>query len=240
VTRAPLAALLLASPLALAAGPAITPFSTGAPSASLPAPWRVQGVPHAQPSELRTVLDDGVTVLRAHAARAAGAAIHPTHLPSEGTTISWRWKVDRVLATADMDTKHGDDFAARVYVFFDVPLQAVPLAQRAKMKLARLLYGAELPTAAICYVWDNRHAPGTSRWSAYSDRVRVVVLENAAGAGHWKDETRDVAADFRAAFGSQWKGPVPAVSGVAMGNDTDQTGETVTAWFGDVRLETRP
>jgi hypothetical protein len=27
------------------------------------------------------------------------------------------------------------------------------------------------------------------------------------------------------------------VTGVAAGSDTDQTGDTVTAWFGDLRLE---
>lgn len=240
MTRAPLAALLLASSLTLAADPAIAPFSTRAPSATLPAPWKMQKVPHAQASELGLVADEGVTVLRAHAANAAGAAIHATRHSAEGATLAWRWKVDRAVGTADMDTRQGDDFAARVYVFFDVPVEAVPISQRVKMKLARLLYGAELPTAAICYVWDNRHAPGTSRWSPYTERVRIVVLENASDAGRWKEEVRDVAADFRAAFGAQWRGPLPAVTGVAVGNDTDQTRETVTAWFGDVHLESRP
>ncbi len=47
-----------------------------------------------------------------------------------------------------------------------------------------------------------------------------------AHAGQWVEESRDVAADFRAAFAG-WKGPVPQVSGVVAGNDTDQTGETV-------------
>jgi hypothetical protein len=29
------------------------------------------------------------------------------------------------------------------------------------------------------------------------------------------------------------------VSGIAAGNDTDQTGESVTAWFGDISLGPR-
>jgi hypothetical protein len=32
---------------------------------------------------------------------------------------------------------------------------------------------------------------------------------------------------------------VPRVTGIAIGNDTDQTGESATAWFGDFRLEAR-
>jgi hypothetical protein len=46
-----------------------------------------------------------------------------------------------------------------------------------------------------------------------------------------------VAADFRAAFGADVA--LPPVSGIALGNDTDQTGEAVTAWFGDARFEAR-
>jgi hypothetical protein len=39
-----------------------------------------------------------------------------------------------------------------------------------------------------------------------------------------------VAADFRAAFGVD----PPAITGVAVGNDTDNTGERMTTWFGDI------
>jgi hypothetical protein len=61
------------------------------------------------------------------------------------------------------------------------------------------------------------------------------VLESGAEhAGQWRDERRDVAADYRAAFGAQ--GKLPPVSGVAAGNDTDQTRERVDAWFGDFSL----
>jgi hypothetical protein len=105
-----------------------------------------------------------------------------------------------------------------------------------KLALARLLYGEALPAAALCYVWDNRHPAGTSAWSAYTDRVRVVVLESgAARVGEWVEERRDVAADYRAAFGAN--APLHEVSGVAAGNDTDQTGESASAWFGDFRFE---
>ena len=90
-------------------------------------------------------------------------------------------------ALADLARKSGDDFAARVYVFFDVPRDELPFGTRFKLKMLEILYGERLPTAAICYVWDNRHPVGTSRWNPYSD----------------------------------------------------QTGETVTAWFGDFRLEPR-
>ena len=68
----------------------------------------------------------------------------------------------------------------------------------------------------------------------HSNRARVIVLQSGATqAGTWTTQSRDVAADFRDAFGFD----APAVTGVAIGNDTDNTGERVTTWYGDVTLK---
>lgn len=121
---------------------------------------------------------------------------------------------------------------------FSACLIALPIGARTKALLARAIWGEKLPTAALCYVWDNRHAPGTSAWNPHSDRVRMVVLRSGS-PGAWSSESRDLESDFRAAFGSQWQKPVPRVTGIAIGKDTDQTGETATAWFGDFTLGAR-
>ncbi len=232
-----LAAAILAWAAPAAGDPA--PFSAARPGAPLPAGWRPLALPRVPAPEVALVEEAGVTVLRSRAAGAAGTVAHDLDAdPASRPVLAWRWKVDRVVARADLSERAGDDFAARVYVFFDVPVEALPLGARVKAVLARAVWGERLPTAAICYVWDNRHAPGTSAWNPYTDRVRTVVLRSAA-AGAWAEEARDLAADFRAAFGAQWSGPVPRVTGVAIGNDTDQTGETATAWFGDIRLQAR-
>jgi len=240
--RAALAALaagLAACALAHAADAGIPPFSRSTPGAALPDGWRPLVLPRVAAPEFALVRDERTTVFRSRAAAAAGTISHAfAASPADLPVLAWRWKVDRVVEGADLARKSGDDFAARVYVFFDVPTDELPLGARLKALLARAVWGEELPTAAICYVWDNRHAAGTSAWNPYTDRVRTVVLRSGA-PGAWAEEARDLEADFRAAFGAQWKGPVPRVTGVAIGNDTDQTGETVTAWFGDLRLEAR-
>ena len=233
----------------LAAGPAAAtrpaldpaPFSAAMPgTAPRDIAWVPLALPKVAPPAMELVAEDGVTVLRSVAAAAAGTVAYALgHDANVRPMLRWRWKVDRVVAKADLAEKSGDDFAARVYVFFDVPAAAMPWTTRVKYFVARNLYGQSLPTAALCYVWDNRHAPGTARWNPYTDRVRTVVLRSG-GAGPWASESRDLAADFREAFGAGWHGPVPRVTGIAVGNDTDQTGERVTAWFGDFRLEPRP
>jgi len=47
------------------------------------------------------------------------------------------------------------------------------------------------------------------------------------------EEVRDLRADFRRAFGEE----APALIGIAIATDTDNTGENARAWYGDVRLD---
>lgn len=239
--RAMAAAASLAAVLGLAQEiPAIAPFSTAQPGGALPAGWREQRLPKAAPAQAALVRDEGTSVLRVSSSNAAGGVVHPLSGTSPAAMrLAWRWKIDRVVAGGDLGRKGGDDFAARVYVFFDFPVGELPLADRIKVLLARSLFGEDLPTAAICYVWDNRQPVGTALWSPYSSRVRMVVVESGdERAGQWREAARDLDADFRAAFGGHWNKPTPPVNGLAVGNDTDQTGGSATAWFGDLRLAT--
>jgi hypothetical protein len=189
-----------------------------------------------QAAAVALVSDEGATVLRIDAAAAAGSAVHPLSAdPAATPRLAWRWKVARALEGAAWGTREGDDFAARVYVAFDLPLERLGFVERTALRLARLLYGEDIPAAAICYVWAGKVPPGTSGWNPYAGRVRMVVLRSGnESAGRWMEESRDVASDFRAAFG---EGPVPRLAGVIASSDTDQTLESATAWFADFRLE---
>jgi hypothetical protein len=104
----------------------------------------------------------------------------------------------RRLPRADMTKKSGDDYAARVYLNFDVPPDQLDFATRTKLALGRTLYGDHLPDAAINYIWDNRHPVGTWQNNVYTDRARMLVLRSGADeAGHWVIERRDVREDFQ-------------------------------------------
>ena len=181
---------------------------------------------------------DGVTVMQMDASDAGASLFRPIRIdPNRSPGLSWRWRVQNLDdAGADLRRKQGDDVPARLYVMFDYPLDRLSLIERAKIALARSVAGDVVPAAALCYVWDGTLPAGTTLWNAYTDRVRMIVVESgAARRGEWVSEERDVAADFRAAFGEE----PPPISGVAIAADTDQTGETVRAWFGDIRFAPR-
>jgi hypothetical protein len=235
--RRVVAALAFVSAGAFAAD-AIPAFSSAAPGAALPPGWRIVTLPRVAPAAIGLVDEGGTTVLRVASHGSAGSAAHALDLdPATHPRLAWRWKVANVVTHANLARRDGDDFAARVYVFFDVPEAELPWWERAKLRLARLIHGPDVPAAGLCYVWDNTHAPGTIAPNPYVPHIRTFVLESGgAAAGRWVDETRDLAADFRAAFPGR-TAPVPRITGIAAGNDTDQTGEEALAWFGDFRVE---
>jgi hypothetical protein len=233
---------LLAAGVAIAAAAEGIPrFSTSPAGGGFPAGWRLVPIGNVKPIEATLVADAGTTVVRIRAEAAAGSLAHRLDADTaRAPVLRWRWKVDRVPSRADLRTREGDDYAARVYVAFHVPEAALAFGERVRLAFGRLLYGEDLPAAALCYVWDNRHPPGTSAWNAHSAQVRMIVVEQGeARAGRWVQAERDVEADWRAAFGTRYPGPVPRIAGVAISADTDQTGEAVTAWFGDLVLGAR-
>jgi len=236
--------LACAMALALAhavAAPLLAPFSAAAPGSSLPAGWRTVSLPRIAPARIELASDEGSTVLRVESHAGGGTAAHALDIdPASHPRLAWRWKVDHALAHADLARREGDDFAARVYVFFDVPDAELPWPERVKLKLARLVHGRDVPSAGICYVWDNTHAPGTIVPNPYAPHIRTFVLQSGdAAAGRWTEERRDLVADFRAAFPGR-TAAVPRITGIAAGNDTDQTREAAIAWFGDFHVEAGP
>jgi head-tail adaptor len=58
----------------------------------------------------------------------------------------------------------------------------------------------------------------------------IAIESGPERIGQWISERRDVRADYRLAFGEE-PGRVDAV---AIMTDTDNTGATATAWYGDI------
>ena len=229
--RCALLTALLCNTLVAVAAPQIPAFSS-MPAGNAIVGWQtLKPAPKAADTLYSLVNDDGKIVLKATANQSMSGLSFPIRVKlSEYPLLRWRWKISSVVNTADMTKKTGDDYAARVYVMFDYPLEKLSFGTRLKLQLATSLYGQTIPTAAINYIWDNRHAIGTVQANAYTDRARLMVLQSgAANVGQWVKETRNLADDFRTAFGEE----PPDVVGIALASDTDNTGESLTAWYGD-------
>ena len=208
-------------------------FSALKAGAALPESWQPLGVSSTKNRTRYTLVDDaGVTVLRAEAnASASGLSRNIKVNPAEFPILKWRWKVANVLKGSDIRTKDGDDYPARIYVMFDYPLEKLSFADRTKLRMARALHDPNLPAATLCYVWDSKAPAGTLVPSSYTNLMRMIVVESGASrVNQWLAVERDVAADFKAAFGDD----APPISAVAIATDTDNTGESAIAFYGDI------
>lgn len=236
--RCLLLALLLAQSAMAQAENQLTPWTSGPPAGEWSAPWRLADIPKFKPSARSLVEQDGRQVLRIEADAAAGGLLHPLDLPGEQPwQLSWQWRSERKLDKARFATREGDDYAARVYVLLDYPLDNLPFVTRQKLRLARTFFDPDLPAATLSYVWDNHQAPGSHARSAYSETVEMRVLRGPeAPLGQWLPENRDLRSDAIAAFGSAPR----RILGVVFAADSDNTGERAESYFVEPQLRIPP
>ncbi len=228
----------LAGSLGLPAGAQqmdILRFSIQEPTAHAPAGWSpISFKKRAKQTQYTLVKHQGRTVLQAHAVDSASGLISRVQAKASDTPVlNWRWRVERLLSGSDIRRKAGDDYPVRVYVTFAFDAGRASWRERLRYKAAQLAYGKELPYSGLCYVWDTRAPVGTIAPNAYAPSVKMIVLESGpAKAGQWVEQTRNIVADYRSAFGVE----PPPVTGLAIMTDTDDTHESVTAWYGDITL----
>lgn len=224
--------------LALATCAAAAPVPVGnfaSDTEALPAPWQlVQFDQRVPATRYRALRWDGRASVEATANASMALLARPLEIDLQATPVlCWLWRTESSLQKADIYQKAGDDYAARVYVTFSLPSQALDLGLRMKLALGRSLYGASVPDAAVNYVWDNKHPVGTRAFNAYTDRAAMVVQRSGSEQmGQWVSERVNVLADATKAFG-----PLPfKASQLAVASDTDNTGEQVRAGFAELHF----
>jgi hypothetical protein len=150
--------------------------------------------------------------------------------------LCWWWRISGVLNTAEMQTRAGDDYAARLYLSVQLPVDQMSLGRRLQLGLARAIWGEDVPDGAVNYVWDNLQPIGYEQENAYTDLARMVVLQSGdAQAGRWVSQYRNVRADIDRLFGAQAK-----VVQLAVTADTDNTGESVQTGFAGLQFVDDP
>jgi Protein of unknown function (DUF3047) len=86
-------------------------------------------------------------------------------------------------------------------------------------------------------VWDHLLPRDTLLDNAFTRRLRFIVLRSAQdGLAQWKSERRDIAADFRRAFGDELA-ELPAVTAVFIGADSDNTHADTIAFVAALQAE---
>jgi hypothetical protein len=215
-------------------------FSAEKVGNGLPTHWETlsfKGI--EQHTDYQLVEESGQVIVRASAdASASGWIRNITIDPTEYPIVQWRWKITNILKKGNVNRKDGDDYPARLYILFEYDPDRLGFLEKLKYEAAKLFYGAYPPLASINYIWAANAPEGQVVPNPYTDRSMMVVVESGEkNLNRWLTEERNICEDYRTAF----KDEPPMISGVAIMTDTDNTGESATAWYGDILfLKERP
>ncbi len=210
----------------------ITAFST---ITSLEDGWEPMEFPKIdRHSRYQLTDDNGEQVVMATTDNSASGLIARVSVePGDSLILRWRWKVSNVYEQGNARRKEGDDYAARIYVAFEFEPDEAGFFERAKRKTVEVVFGEELPGNALNYIWANRLPVGEIVANPFTDTTMMVAVNSGAtNTGEWVTVERDIVADYRKAFGRK----PPKLVGVAIMSDSDNTGASATAWYGDVSL----
>lgn len=157
--------------------------------------------------------DEGRRVLRAVSHMSASALYKHRRIDlAETPYLRWSWKVENTLGQLEETRKAGDDYPARVYVIVSSGLFA-------------------WRTHAVNYVWASNQPQGATWPNAYTANAGMIALRSGdAQIGRWLSEQRNVREDFRRVHGLD----VRWLDAVALMTDTDNTGKTAVAYYGDI------
>lgn len=184
--------------------------------------WEPESMLNRKRTQYDVVEDGGVQVVAARCDDSASMIGWAGTVDLQREPIlDWRWKVEQLYPGLDERVKGGSDFPARLYVV--TGKRWLPWSLK-----------------TLIYVWSNGEIKAASWTSPYSgamgDAVIVPVRSGAEGVGQWREERRDVRADFKQFYGLD----VDKIGAVALMTDCDDAHRRGRAWYGDVHFLPRP
>lgn len=206
-------------------------FSELSPSGDLPEGWeQIRFGKNESSTTYALTQSDSTVVVQARSNNGASALITRQRVDlNRYPVLEWRWKVESVPEGADVAKDTTDDAAARVYVTFDY--DDLGVVDRLKLMLLRRVGYSEAPSRALNYLWAARLDRDDVQESPYTDQIQMLAVRSGSTqVGEWVRERRNVLADYRRVFGED----PPPVNGVAIMTDTDNTGSTAKAYYGDI------
>lgn len=241
----------LVAMLALVAGCSSVPVATAPPVNSSPwaavsiasdagsaaataSGWQHHVFPGKSPTQFKYARKGGRDAVAALASSSASALRNRVRVEPAGLgRVRFSWLVPQLIAGADMALREADDSPVRVVLVFEGDRTRFSARDAMLSELVHALTGEQMPYATLMYVWSNRRPPESLIASPRTDRVRKLVLESGgARLDRWLDYDRDIAGDFRRAFGEA----PGALVGIGIMTDSDNTRSEARAWYGPLSL----
>jgi hypothetical protein len=207
-------------------------FSSLKPGAEL-APWEPWQILRGNTPTRYTIADiGGAGAMEAESAEGGSGMWRAIRLdPARTPVLEWRWRVPRPAAgEPSLEASSSKSPVMRLSLAFHGDTSKLDFDDRTKLRLARILTVHGLPYATLLYVWMAGVPVGTVIHSAHTDRVRLLVVENAPRFDEWITIRRNVVEDFRRAYG---EAPGDIV-GIGLMTDYGDDGSRRRAYYGDI------
>lgn len=210
-------------------------FSAERVQKGMPTGWHFYRIaPYKKNTVYRLENYQGKTVLSANAkSSASGIAIKLRPRSVQSLWLQWEWKAEGAILEADNTERQKDDAPLRMLVAFDGNKSKLSLKEKITFEMAHLISGQEMPYATLMYVWSANSPVNTVLDNAHTSRVKMIVVDS--GWDHlkeWRRHQRDLAADYKMAYGEN----PGKVIGIALLTDTDNTQSETRALYGDIEL----
>lgn len=220
--------------LLLAGCASVAPPSPHAPLAEVLPGWQEFALPGKRSTRYWAGWEGPQRVVHARADGSASMLRRRVRIEgSELGSVAFSWRAAALIDGADLTDADASDSPTRIVLAFDGDPARLSARNRMLFDLAQAVSGEAPPYATLMYVWDNRAAAETVIPSRRTDRVRKIVVESGPERrGRWLHYRRDIAADYRRAFGEA----PGALLGIGLMTDADNTRTRAEASYGDVLL----
>ncbi|QWD78505.1 DUF3047 domain-containing protein [Polynucleobacter sp. MWH-Svant-W18] len=210
-------------------------FSAETAREGMPNGWNFYRIaPYKKNTVYRLENYQGRTVLSANSkTSASGLAVKLRPRSASNLWLQWEWKATNAIPNADNADGPSDDAPLRILVAFDGNKSKLSLKERLNFEMANLISGQEMPYATLMYIWSGKTPVDTIITNAHTSRIKMIVVDSGwDGLGQWHQHQRDLAADYKRAYGE-----APGeVIGIALLTDTDNTKSETRAFYGDIEL----
>lgn len=181
------------------------------------ADWSLLTLPDKAPASFTALGEDGLRI----EANQAVAFLYKEIAVQGNKRLAWRWRVDKAIAPAPLERVGQDDRPLAIHVWFPPPAE-----KRSFFDRLGSLFGYPSIGRVMTYVWGGTEARGTVLAHPHFEQGQMIVLRGPeARTETWYEETVDIAADYRRAFGEA----APERLYIAISADTDDRGGSSSA-----------
>ena len=213
----------------------ITPFSSTKPGDAFPGGWQpLLFSKFRAPTKFELIDDGGTTV--AHAMSENSSSVMMENLdvdPRQFPILTWRWKAPRLVPGANSTSRKTEDAPVRLIIAFDGDKEKLTFSDQMTFAETRALLGLDPPYATLEYTWGDGAPKESVIENGWNKRIRLLLARSGAERlGEWVTEKRNIADDFRRAFGEE---PGRILS-IGIHCDSDATETKSEGFFGDIKF----